>query len=122
MLELLVKIFKMKETTLLKISLLCSILGLLALYIASSSIDVKDYRNGVTKVDEDVRLAGTIEKITKKDNVAFIKLRQDSRMDVVAFLNGDMKLGEGDKVEVTGRVQEYNGKEEIVAQKIRVTG
>ena len=32
----------------------------------------------------------------------------------------DLKLKDGDDIEVIGKVQEYNGKKEIVAQKVRM--
>ena len=42
-------------------------------------------------------------------------------VNVVLFTDEDnLKLNSGDNVEVIGKVQEYNGKDEIVAQKIRV--
>ena len=44
-------------------------------------------------------------------------------MTVVLFTSeNDLKLKNGDNIEVIGKVQEYNGKNEIIAQKIRKVG
>ena len=113
----------MKETTLLKIALVCSLAGLVALYIISSKIEVKDYKpNTLNKnIGEDVKLIGSIAKITDRGDVVFIEVNQQSPITVVLFTDDDnLKLNNGDNVEVTGEVQEYNGRNEIIAEKIRV--
>ena len=111
----------MNETTLLKIALICSIIGLVALYFISSNIEIGDYRPALSKSGDDVKLKGTISKISKKDNTEFIVVSQQSDVNVVAFTNGkNSELKENDKIEIDGKVQEYNRKEEIVAEKILV--
>jgi aspartyl/asparaginyl-tRNA synthetase len=112
----------MKETTLLKIALICSLIGLIALYFISTKIEVKDYKPILNKnIGEDVKLIGIVTKITDKGNVVFIEVNQQNPITVVLFTEDDnLKLNSGDNVEVIGEVQEYNGKNEIIAQKIRV--
>ncbi len=114
----------MKETTLLKIALICSLVGLISLYFISAKIDVKEYNPSELNknVGDDVNLKGVITKISDKGNVVFIDVNQQNSVSVVLFTeDGKLNLKNGDNVEVTGKVQEYNGKEEIIAQKIRVT-
>ena len=113
----------MKETTLLKIALTCSLVGLAILYFISTKIEVKDYKPSILNknVGEDVKLSGTITKITGKSNVVFIEVNQQSPITVVLFTDdNNLKLNKGDNIDVIGKVQEYNGKNEIIAQKIRV--
>ena len=113
----------MKETTLLKIALICSLIGLLALYFISSKIEVKDYKPAELNknVGDDVKLKGIITKISDKGNVVFVDLKNENYMTVVLFTSeNDLKLKKGDNVEVIGKVQEYNGKNEIIAQKVRM--
>ena len=113
----------MKENTILKIALICSLVGLAALYFTSTKIELKDYKPGelVKNAGDDVKLQGTIGKITGKGNVVFIEVSQINPVNVVIFTqDADLKLSEGDNVEIIGKVQEYNGKEEIIAQKIRL--
>lgn len=111
----------MKETTLLKIALICSLVGLIALHFISTKIEAKDYKpNFLNKdVGEEVKLAGKVSKITDRGNVVFIEVNQQSPVNVVLFTDDDnLRLHKGDNVEVIGRVQEYNGKNEIIAEKV----
>ena len=112
----------MKETTLLKIALICSLTGLLVLYFISTKIDVKDYKPNLLNknIGDDVKLKGTVAKISDAGSVVFIEVSQQNPMTVVLFTDDDINLKNGDDVEVIGEVQEYRGKNEIIAQKIRV--
>ena len=113
----------MKESTLLKVALACSLAGLALLYIVSSNIEFKDYEP--IKLDsslgEDVKLLGTITKMTQKDDVAIIEVEHQNVITIILFTDDkNLILAKGDNVEVLGQVQEYKGKNEIIAQKIRV--
>lgn len=113
----------MKETTLLKIALICSLIGLVILYLISVKIEVKDYKPAKLNenIGDDVKLKGIVTRITDKGNVVFIEVDQQNPIMVVVFTDdNDIKLNNGDNIEVIGEVQEYNGKNEIIAQKIRV--
>ena len=113
----------MKETTLLKIALICSLAGLIILYFISTKIEINDYKPSILNrnVGDDVKLRGTISKINDKGNVVFIDVIQQSPVSIVVFNNDNaLKLKNNDSVEVIGKVQEYNGKNEIIAQKIRL--
>ncbi len=113
----------MKENTLLKIALVCSLAGLVALYFISAKIEIKDYKPSILNKDvgDDIVLKGAVAKISDRGNVVFIEVNQQSPVTVVLFTDDDnLKLKNDDFVEVTGEVQEYNGKNEIIAQKIRV--
>lgn len=112
----------MKETTLLKIALICSFVGLFVLYLISTKIEAKDYKPSELdkNIGSDVKLKGTITKITDKGNVVFIEVNQQNSITIVLFTEDDnLKFKNEDNVEVLGEVQEYNGKNEIVAKKIR---
>ena len=113
----------MKETTLLKIALICSLAGLVILYFISTKIEIKDYKPNILNrnVGDDVNLKGIITKINDKGNVVFVDVSQQNSVPVVLFTDSNnLNLKNGDNVEVIGKVQEYNGKNEIIAQKIRV--
>ena len=112
----------MKETTLLKIALICSLSGLFILIFISTKIDFRDYRpNELTKnAGESVKLNGIVAKIRQLENVAFIELNFEAPVTVVVFTDENLTLSNGDNVEIFGKGENYNGKEEIIAQKIRV--
>ena len=113
----------MKENTLLKIALICSLMGLIILYFISAKIEIKDYKPNLVNenIGDDVRLEGIVTKISDKGSVVFVEVSQQSPVTVVLFTDEDnVNLKNGDEVEVIGEVQEYNGKNEIIAQKVRV--
>ena len=112
----------MKEATLLKIALICSLVGLVVLYFISTKIEVRDYKPALLNknIGDDVKLQGTITKINDQGNVIFVDVIQQNSVSVVLFSGNDINLKNGDKVEVIGKVQEYNGKNEIIAEKVRV--
>lgn len=114
----------MKETTLLKIALICSLIGLVVLYFISIKIEVKDYKPGILNknIGDDVKLAGTVKKITDTGDVVLIEVSRQSPVTVVLFSGDNLKLKKGDGIEVIGEVQEYKGRNEVIAKKIRVTG
>ena len=113
----------MKETTLLKLALICSLVGLLVLFFISTRIEVKDYKPNILNgnVGDDVKLTGAIAKISDKGDVAFVEIIQKVPVSVVIFKDkNNLKLKSNDSIEVYGKVQEYNGKNEIIAQRIRI--
>lgn len=114
----------MKENTILKIALICSLIGLIVLYFVSAKIELKDYKpNFLDKdVGDDVKLNGIVTKISDRGDVVFIEVSQQAPVTVVLFTDDDnIRLKSGDNIEVIGEVQQYNGKKEIIAEMIRVT-
>ena len=98
----------MKETTLLKIALICSLVGLIALYFISTRIEIKDYKPNILSrnAGDDVNLKGTITKISGRGSVVFIDVSQQNLISVVLFTdNNNLNLKNGDNVEVIGKVQ-----------------
>lgn len=113
----------MKETTLLKIALICSLVGLAVLYFISTKSEVKDYKPSLLNknIGDDVKLQGIVTKITDAGDVVFIKVNQQNPVTIVLFTKEEnLKLIDGDNIEIIGEVQEYKGKNEIIAQKVRV--
>lgn len=111
----------MKEVTLLKIAVICSLVGLIVLYFISSKIEIGDYKPNLLNknVGENVKLTGTITKISQGNGVVFVEVNQENPINVVLFADSN-SLKEGNIVEILGKVQDYNGKEEIIADKIRI--
>ena len=113
----------MKETTLLKIALICSLVGLFVLFFISTKIEIKDYKPNILNENagDDVKLTGNIAKVSDRGDVAFVEIIQKVPVSVVIFKDkNNLKLKSNDSIEVYGKVQEYNNKNEIIAQKIRV--
>lgn len=118
-----------KDESLLKLSLVTAVAGLLVLVFLLKTIgEAKE----IAAIDEgdigkELKVFGTISSVyvSKNENI-FLKLADDSgEISVVVFKNMARKLNaqllkKGDAVEVYGKIQEYEGELEIIPNEIRV--
>ena len=114
----------MKEKTLLKIALICSLLGLLILYLISGSIEIKE--KNIEKItlenkDEFVKLRGIVSNVVDTEKVVIMEITQPQEITVVLFKDKEpVNIQQGNEVEVIGKVDEYEGKLEIIADRLRI--
>lgn len=116
----------MKEKTLLKTALICSIVGITVLFFVSGGIPISEKSiNSINKedLDEVVKVKGSVTNIINTTKVTIIEVTQPESMSIILFNDKDrIDLQDGDYVEVIGKVQEYNGKMEVIGQRVRVIG
>ncbi len=110
----------MREKTLLKVSLAGSLIGILLLFAISGRLNVDE--GVISNIDEtdiggEIRIKGVIVDVKKTGSIMLIDIAQLEKMDVVVFSN-DFVLNKGDYVEITGKIEEYNGEMELIADKI----
>ncbi|MCK4860251.1 MAG: hypothetical protein KAS87_06820 [Candidatus Omnitrophica bacterium] len=117
----------MKEKTLLKIALICSLLGLLTLYLTSNNIEIKE--KNIEKItlenkDEFVKLKGIVSNVIDTEKVTIMEITQPQQITVVLFKNENktIPIQQGNEVEIIGKVDEYEGRMEIIADRLRVVG
>ncbi len=117
----------MEDKNLIKLLLLCSIIGIFLLFLLIETQDLKpiqlnkvqDYKDQVVKVQ------GEIEKITIKEKVAFIDIKDQTGNLVLVKFNPKNKefeqLEQGNNITATGKVQFYQDKWEIILQELICT-
>ena len=112
----------MKENTLVKISIIFSLIGLLALYFISDRIKIGEYKpNAInSEIGQDTKLKGVVKSARKIGNTVVLEVEQNIISDVVILDKNNINLTAGEFIEAIGNIQEYNGKEEIIANRIRV--
>src|SRR3989338_8548091 len=111
----------MDEKTLLKISIAVVIVGMIFLFLYAESIDLPVSSNlGTLPASEMVKVKGIVRSVKTFDKVAFVQLDAErmEKMDILLFQDKNLFLKEGDYVEVEGTVEEYQGKKEVIADKI----
>lgn len=111
----------MRERTLLQISIVMIIVGLAFLYFYAEEVEVPAAeRLAALLPEEKVKIHGIISRINQQDTVAFIELQGEriETVDVILFAGEELYLQEGDYVEITGTVEEYQGKKEVIASSI----
>lgn len=113
----------MKESTLLKLALLCSLVGVAALFVISENTDLEE-RN-IDSINEGdlykkVKIRGTVSHIEEKNNILIVEIAEVKPITVVFFKEMDVELKEGDYVSVRGELREYKGKLELIGNEVDV--
>lgn len=115
----------MKEKTLLKIALICSLVGIIILFIVSDNLVIQEI--DISKLNEveletTVKIIGRIEKVSDTDKLMFLTIGQEKveTVSVLLFKDSDISLKQGDYVEITGTIEDYEGEREVIANKVRL--
>lgn len=112
----------MKEATLLKIAMITTITGIFLLFIISEKLPIEEIKDIETTDKIDVKLKGPVSRISDLEKVAFITITQPKDTTVLVFKKEKLNISEGDYIEVIGRIEEYEGEKEVIANRIRVIG
>jgi len=112
----------MQEKTLLKISLITSLIGILILLLILDKIDVSDSNINLinkTSLDEQVKIKGEITRITETPGLYILNIKDNTgNIDIIIFKEDKIDLEKGSIIQVEGQVTEYQSKIEIIAKKI----
>ncbi len=117
----------MKEATLLKLSLCCSVIGICFLFIIVNAVDYSEKQlSYITRLDVDstLKFKGVVAKSSSTAELTTFDLEQPCRTKVLLF-NKNTTIPAGTKVEVIGKVSEntdkrYGGNYEIIAQEVKI--
>ena len=110
----------MKESSLLNIAIFVSVIGIIVLYIISNSIEINDITiQKITneEISKSVKIKGKIKDIRETDSVTFIVIEETSEITGIVF-DKNLSINKGDIVEITGKVEDYKGKQEIIIDHI----
>ena len=114
----------MNDIKLLRIALVIGIAGIVALFFLSKAIQADSISIGkITEqeIGRKIMVEGIIESVAeKKSTVLFDIQEQDTpeSISVILFGKSSQPFKKGSEVRVIGTVKDYNGKLEIVAEKI----
>ncbi len=112
----------MNEKTLLKLALVCIVVGLIGLYFISGRISVEEKdisRITYADAEKDVKVSGIISKVENRGNITVVEITQPTKIQVVLF-ETDLDIAEGSNVDVYGTVEEFNGRMELIGNVIRL--
>jgi DNA/RNA endonuclease YhcR with UshA esterase domain len=110
----------MDEKVLLTIAFLGALVGLGLLFFISEGLDYDERtieQINAEKIKDMVKVKGEVASISNAGNATFIRVMQPGYIEVVVFEN--ISLYEGEMVEVIGKIDEYEGENEIIAHRIR---
>ncbi len=113
-----------EEKVIIKVALIGAIIGLTALFILSENIELETESISTIKnepIGTMVKVHGIIKDLRDTPSVAIIILEENNeKVKVVVFKEDRLELREKMKIEVEGRVKEYEGETEIEAEKITI--
>jgi len=78
----------MKEKNLLKVALICSLIGIISLYLISENMEIKQKnieKITLEDIDRNVKVKGFVKKLFENDKVMIITIEQPQDMTVVLF-------------------------------------
>ena len=115
----------MKEKTLLKISLICTLVGLYVLFLINERISVNSKtiaEINSTLLEKDIKIKGEIIRLTQTEGLYLINIKDKSNKEItiVVFRDQELALKKGDIINVEGVVKDYKGNLEIIAKKIEI--
>ena len=111
----------MKDSGLLKIALLWSLVGIfilliVAVYTEPPELTISELGQ---HMGENIVVRGFVESASYKETVSFIELSDESgEIQVVIFEELEQKVYNKDQITVRGRVSEYKGELEVIAEEI----
>lgn len=113
----------MNEKTILTIAGSCSMVGVILLYLFlhySTFPDSQINTLAQDDIDEIKQFNGSVQDVQTKGNTTFITLKQTHTIDLILFNTGNIDLKYGQKIRVKGKIEEYKGHFEILAEKIEI--
>lgn len=113
----------MREKTLLKISLISGLAGLILLFgvletaplreISFQNIYAEDFRGSGL-------IRGTVLQISEGNRTQYLELVSHEPLKVTVFRDEAIPVKKGDLVEIRGEVQEYEGEKRFLGEEVRV--
>jgi len=111
----------MQEKTVYRVALISLVLGLSFLFIFAEESKL-DFTPSIADIpaEEHVNIKGTVSKLSQQENAYFLDIQgcQTIETNVVLFNDQPLYLKEGDYLEISGQVEEYNNKKEIIADSV----
>ena len=111
----------MKDSTLIKISLVWSFVGIVLLIVAAifAKPEVIKLSYLEENIGKTIVVQGTVGKTSYQEKASFIELKDErNTIEVVMFENPETKVYMGDLVSIKGKVQIYKNKISMVAEGI----
>lgn len=111
----------MQEKTLVRLSLITTVLGLSFLFVYVQAFDLESIQDVETvTASEKVSMKGTVKNLKVTDKAIFFELEGEKivQTDIILFPDSSIYLREGDHVELSGQVEEYQGEKEVIAEKV----
>ena len=115
----------MKDKALVRIAMICSIIGVGMLFFVSSFMEIPE-RNitnlSSADISKTIKLNGIVQKVVENEKTAKITVEQPTYIDAVVFKENSGSIGfkKGQDVELIGEYREVKGRKELVIDEIKM--
>lgn len=109
----------MHDETLKKIALTGVIIGLLGLFAIATTTSEEDLAISRIKLEDvgsKVSFSGKVVDVRATNGITILTIQRNEEISV--FVNKELKLTRGDTVRIKGKVEEYQGRKEIIASEV----
>ncbi|MBU2634174.1 MAG: hypothetical protein KJ674_02930 [Nanoarchaeota archaeon] len=112
----------MKESTLLKLALITSLLGILIILFISEkteipSSDIKSINKNL--LNKEVQITALVENVIETPGLYILTVKDNSAsIKVIVFKEDPINITENSIIEIIGTVTEYKNQTEIIAKEI----
>lgn len=114
----------MEESTIFKIALLFSLIGIFIILIVAETLEVKLYKiSSITNenLDEKVKVIGKVTSIRETPGLIIIDLKDETGIiKVIVFKEDEININKDDNLEVIGKVIKYRNYLEIETESIKI--
>ncbi len=114
----------MDERVLLRISLAASVIGIFLLVVMLNFFTVADRGIGELQKEREgssVRVKGFVESVADHEGFAVIEIAELKTVSAIMFTSENVSLEKGEGLEVTGKIRNYRGRNELVIERVRRT-
>lgn len=111
----------MKDSTLLKLSLSCSMVGLLILLVMTEFIpeDAVTIDSLSEKLGDKVYIQGVVKSVSYKKDTTFLSISDSTgETSAVIFDAIEKSINKGDEIGISGEVSLYKGKYELIVSEL----
>ncbi len=112
----------MKESTLFKIALFFSLIGIFLIVVIAENLEIKLYKiSSITNsnLDEKVKIIGVVDSIKETPGLIILDVKDETgKIKVVLFKEEKIEINKYDNVEVIGKIVKYKNILEIEAETI----
>ena len=114
----------MENSTLFKISIICSLIGIFIILIVSEKLDISQSNIGSinkSMLDQKVKIKGYVSSAIETPGLYIININDETgNITAIVFKEVQINLTKGSIIEIEGKVVEYKDKLEINADLIRI--
>ncbi|MFH1455867.1 MAG: OB-fold nucleic acid binding domain-containing protein [archaeon] len=112
----------MNDKTLLKLAIICSIIGIFGLFVLSETTGAKIINISeinLSFIDKTIQVKGVITEVKLSQELTILEVEDETgKIKALAFEH--LQVSKGSKVNIEGTIQEYENEIEIIIEKLNV--